>query len=180
MRRSRLDRMFGSVSALLCWLVLATCGSAAFAQAQAQAQPPLPAGVTRVTEVEGRLADAQTERDEAVALSRMEIDQARPGLIACDVALNTQRVGYQVLAEPQPVQLRFRNDHDHAQFEFRLFPVEEEATPDFRFYGGRLSKRGAASGLHQSEYLILLIELIALRLGRTGLLIDTADSVGGA
>ncbi|NUZ08048.1 M16 family metallopeptidase [Piscinibacter koreensis] len=49
MRRSRPVRMFGSVSALLCWLVLATFGSAAFAQAQ----PPLPAGVTRVTEVEG-------------------------------------------------------------------------------------------------------------------------------
>lgn len=99
----------------------------------------------------------------------LEIEPGRPGLLACDVALNTRRVAYAVHPEGGTIRVAFENKDDHAQFEFRLFGVTGEPTPDLRFYGGRLSKRGAASALHQSEYLILLVELIALRLRQTGL-----------
>ncbi|WP_116090603.1 glycosyltransferase family 9 protein [Sphingomonas crusticola] len=98
----------------------------------------------------------------------VEIEQGGAGLLAGDVALNTHRVGYEVLPDTQ-TRLSFENQENGAQFEFRLFPVADEPAPNFRFYGGRLSKRGTASALHQSEYLILLVELIALRVKETGL-----------
>lgn len=100
----------------------------------------------------------------------LEIGADHRGLLGCDVALNTQRIAYAVGDETRALQLAFSNKQEGALFEFRLFAVEGEPTPDFRFYGGRLSKRGTSSALHQSEYLILLVELIALRVTQTGLL----------
>lgn len=99
----------------------------------------------------------------------VEIDSGRAGLLACDVALDTQRVAYAVHPETGMLRMTFSNTRDGASFEFRLYAVADEPVPDFRFYGGRLSKRGAASALHQSEYLILLVDLIALRAQQTGL-----------
>jgi hypothetical protein len=98
----------------------------------------------------------------------LEIEPGRTGLIACDVALDTHRIAYAVHAEQGRFEIPFSNAVDNARFEFRLFSVAGEAAPDFRFYGGRLSKRGAANALHQSEYLVLLADLIALRLTQSG------------
>jgi len=99
--------------------------------------------------------------------------EVRPtGLVACDVALDTHRVAYSVFPVPGATQLHFTNQRDGAQAEFRLWGVENESVADFRFYGGRISKRGASNALHQSEYLLLLVELVALRAARTGLLAE--------
>jgi hypothetical protein len=100
----------------------------------------------------------------------LEVEEA--GLVAVDVALDTKAVAYSVFPTPGETCLRFSNDKDGARVEFRLWPVEGEALAGFRFYGGRLSKRGASSALHQSEYLTLLVELLALRSSRTGMLRD--------
>lgn len=108
-------------------------------------------------------------RGDYVFEPRLEIDRGRPGLVACDVALDTCRVAYETSSATAPIRLAFNSEADSRQFEFRLFAVDGEPVPDFRFYGGRLSKRGSASGLHQSEYLMLLIDLIALRCAKTGL-----------
>ena len=97
------------------------------------------------------------------------IEVAEKGLIACDVALDLERVAYAVHPVPGINEMRFRNERDGAVAEFRIWGVEGEPTPDFRFYGGRLSKRGTSNALHQSEYLILLVDLLALRLNERGL-----------
>lgn len=101
----------------------------------------------------------------------LEIESGHPGLIACDIALDTQRVAYAV-SDTGVNELRFTSVKDQALFEFRLFPVPGQPVADVRFYGGRLSKRGTASALHQSEYLILLVDLVALRLNGTGIVGD--------
>lgn len=92
------------------------------------------------------------------------------GLIAWDVALNMNRVAYAVHPAPLIGEMRFRNELDGALAEFRIWAVEGEPTADVRFYGGRLSKRGMSSILHQSEYLILLVDLVMLRLKDRGLI----------
>ena len=104
----------------------------------------------------------------------LEIDPRRPGLLACDIALDTKRIAYTAHADEDALPIAFSNERDGASFEFRLFAVADEPVPDFRFYGGRLTKRGAASALHQSEYLILLVDLIALRAQQTGLFREVA------
>lgn len=106
----------------------------------------------------------------------LEMGTVRPGLLACDGALNNRRVVYAVGDEPAAFRLAFTNTDENVQFEFRLFAVDGEPVPDFRFYGGQLSKRGETSALHQSEYLILLVELIVLRVKQAGLLARAADA----
>ena len=98
------------------------------------------------------------------------LEVGEDGLIACDVAVDVKRVAYSVFPTPGATKLHFTNERDGAQVEFRLLGVENEPVADFRFYGGRISKRGASSALHQSEYLTLLIELLALRSAKTGML----------
>jgi hypothetical protein len=100
------------------------------------------------------------------------VETEGPGLIAADVALDTKRVAYLVYPAAETTELRFRIDRDGAQVEFRLWPVAEAPLASFRFYGGRLSKRGTSSAMHQSESLILLANLVSLRLSRTGRLED--------
>jgi hypothetical protein len=100
------------------------------------------------------------------------LEVGQTGLIGCDVALDAQRVAYSVFPVPSATQLHFANERDGAQAEFRLWGVEGEDVADFRFYGGRLSKRGASSALHQSEYLMLLVDLIALRAAGSGMLAE--------
>jgi len=62
-----------------------------------------------------------------------------------------------------PVEIRFRVERP-SRFEFRLWAHGVDPVPDFRFRGGRLSKRGVATALHQSEYERLLVDLVAMRL----------------
>jgi hypothetical protein len=93
----------------------------------------------------------------------LEFEPGRSGAIACDIGLDVERVAYQVVPESGDISLRFINPRDDARFEFRLWSLAEEQVPNLRFYGGRLSKRGAESALHQSELGLLLVELVALR-----------------
>jgi hypothetical protein len=97
------------------------------------------------------------------------VEVGEGGLIAWDVALDLDRIAYAVHPAPGIGEMRFRNDRDGALAEFRIWAVEGEPVADFRFYGGRLSKRGTSSALHQSEYLILLVDLLALRFKERGL-----------
>ena len=66
-----------------------------------------------------------------------------------------------------PVDIAFRVDRP-SRFEFRLWVHGSDPVPDFRFRGGRLSKRGVATALHQSEYERLLVDLVAMRLAGDG------------
>jgi hypothetical protein len=99
----------------------------------------------------------------------IELEAGNPGLVAYDVAVDLERVAYGIVPPSGEIDVRFASRKRDATFEFRLWMVDEEPLPAFRFYGGRLAKQGASAVLHQSEYLLLLTELIALRVGRFGL-----------
>lgn len=93
----------------------------------------------------------------------IELDEATPGILLCDVGLDATRVASATLRPHEQPRLAFTVGPAPARFEFRLWTVDNEPAPDFRFYGGRLIRREARSVLHQSEYLVLLVELIAMR-----------------
>lgn len=78
-------------------------------------------------------------------------------LVADGEPVAARRVG------PEPIEIAFRVDR-RSRFEFRLWAHGGDPVPDFRFRGGRLSKRGVATALHQSEYERLLVDLVAMRL----------------
>ena len=103
----------------------------------------------------------------------IDIDTSTPGLLAYDVALDQQSVTRWIIPQNGGLpQVAFRNESDGAQFEFRLWPLGQEPAPNFQFFGGRLVRQGASSVLHQSEYLLLLVELIAIRMCKAGALSD--------
>jgi hypothetical protein len=95
------------------------------------------------------------------------------GMLMLDIGLDAQRAAYR-LAPPfdEPIRIPFVVEQADTEFEFRIFSVDGFPSIDFSFFGGRLVRQGAGSTLHQSEYGALLVELVALRLGRTGILTD--------
>ncbi|HMI20224.1 MAG TPA: hypothetical protein VK533_11815 [Sphingomonas sp.] len=97
----------------------------------------------------------------------LDADFTQAGLLAYDIAIDTRRIAYGVFDGRSDVHVPFTVADKAAQFEFRLWTVGGEPVVDFRFYGGRLIKQGAAATLHQSEYLSLLVELVAMRLNGT-------------
>ena len=99
----------------------------------------------------------------------------RPGVLAYDVAVGSQRVAYGVFDGQPDLAVRFSVPEPGGRFEFRLCTLPGEPTSEFHFYGGRLIKKGAAGTLHQAEYLALLVELAALRLNGT-IMRDATDS----
>ncbi len=94
------------------------------------------------------------------------------GMLLLDIGLDTKRVAFATLPSPEPVRLSFAVEQPEAKFEFRIWTVADMPSIDLSFFGGRLVREGAASVLHQSEYLFLLIDLVATRLQRTGLLTE--------
>lgn len=94
------------------------------------------------------------------------------GMLVLDVALNAERQLQDVVRATRQLRLEFTVERTDAEFEFRLWAVEGQPSLDVSFFGGRLIRQGAASVLHQSEYLSLLLELIAIRLTRTGVLTE--------
>lgn len=94
----------------------------------------------------------------------LDLDFSRPGLLACDIAIGSERIVYQVFDGRSDVAVPFTVAGRPGQFEFRLCTIPGEPPLDFRFYGGTLIKRGASGTLHQAEYLALLVELVAMRL----------------
>ena len=99
----------------------------------------------------------------------LEVEWGPPGLVRLDVALDAERVAEAVLAEGEPAPLRFTNPRDGARFEFRVWNVDGGELPPLRFHGGRLLKRGHGGDLHQSEQLLLLVDLIGRRAEAGGL-----------
>lgn len=104
----------------------------------------------------------------------LDLDSARPGLLAYDIALQTERSVYGVFDGRTDLLVPFTVPDQASVFEFRLCTLPGEPTPDFHFYGGKLIKKGAGGTLHQSEYLALLVELAAMRLNGT-ILRDAQD-----
>ena len=94
------------------------------------------------------------------------------GVLMMDVALGAIRTAQVFVRDSNPVRLAFAVEAASAEFEFRIWPVEQEPTVELSFYGGRLVREGAASVLHQSEYASLLLELVAMRLHQTGVLAE--------
>lgn len=104
----------------------------------------------------------------------VEFAPGQSGMLLFDIALDTRRATRLFVDGSGPLRLAFSVESFDAEFEFRVFTVDGEPPLSFSFFGGRLIREGAQSVLHQSEYQRLLIELIAIRLARTGLLSEAA------
>jgi hypothetical protein len=100
----------------------------------------------------------------------LELDPLSDGLLSIDVALDTKWVTHRTIPAPEGMRLRFKVEKPGSEFEARIWALEDTPQIKFNFYGGRLVRQGASSVLHQSEYLSLLIELIAMRMDRFGVL----------
>jgi hypothetical protein len=100
----------------------------------------------------------------------IELDPSADGLLSYDIALDGKWVTFTMAPTPEPIRLPFSVEKSGALFEFRIWAVDGATPINFSFYGGRLIREGGFSVLHQSEYLLLLIELVKLRLERFGVL----------
>ena len=102
----------------------------------------------------------------------LDIDPSRAGVVRYDIALDAERLFERTLSQSHRAiaPIAFTNLRPEASFEFRLWCVDGEPLPQMSFYGGRLLRRGGVSVLHQSEYLSLLVELVAMRVSREGVL----------
>lgn len=89
-----------------------------------------------------------------------------------DVGIDLQRVARRVIGRGDPAQIEFDVENTNSMFEFRIWPVEEAPALEFSFFGGRLIREGTPGELHQSDYLELLVDLVARRLDRVGLLTE--------
>ena len=98
------------------------------------------------------------------------------GVVMMDVALDNVRVVQVFIRDSRPVRLTFTVEDAQAEVEFRIWAVDQEPTMEISFYGGRLIREGAASVLHESEYASLLLELVAMRLSRTGVLAELEEA----
>lgn len=95
------------------------------------------------------------------------------GLVRFDVALNQVVVDEGVIGPSLPVRPSlFFNADIGTKLEFRIWGLDEHKVPSFRFYGGRLVRKGEEEVLHQSEYLMLLVDLVAARLQKYGSLTE--------
>lgn len=104
----------------------------------------------------------------------IDLELRRSGVLAYDIAIGSERAVYGVFDGQKDLLVPFTVHDRPNHFEFRLCSLPGEPTPDFRFYGGKLIKKGAGGTLHQSEYLTLLVELAAMRLNGT-ILRDAKD-----
>ncbi|MDO6413666.1 hypothetical protein Q4F19_04655 [Sphingomonas sp. BIUV-7] len=101
----------------------------------------------------------------------IEPNRGETGLLTLDVAIDAKPIVQRIISPSDHVgKLAFIVEKPSLSFEFRIWTVGDAAAFSFSFYGGRLIREGGASVLHQSEYQLLLIELVANRLGRFGVL----------
>ena len=106
----------------------------------------------------------------------VELADAGEGLLSFDIALDAQWVVHRHVTASEAVRLPFTVEKPGALFEFRIWALEGVEALDVSFFGGRLIREGAASVLHQSEYLSLLIELVRMRVAEFGLLEEVGDA----
>lgn len=94
-------------------------------------------------------------------------------------------VGYDILIDDAPVArgrlvaeetITFHNPAPSGHFQFRLILSATDPSCAFRFFGGEVLRAPVSDGLHQSEYLALLVELVALRV-QAGLLLPDDRTV---
>ncbi len=102
----------------------------------------------------------------------LDVEPGAGGLLRLDIALDAERVLERLVDGASPVRLPFTVEAEGASFEFRIWTVDGAPALDFSFFGGRLIRQGAAAVLHQSESSLLLMELVAIRLQRTGVLAE--------
>ena len=100
----------------------------------------------------------------------LEVDAEQAGALRCDIAIEEKSVVFRDVTRNAPIRLAFDVTQPGSRFEFRVSALEDVPPLGFRFFGGKLIREGAASVLHQSEYLALLVELIAIRAGERGTL----------
>lgn len=106
----------------------------------------------------------------------LEVPPAAAGLLMLDIAVGFERRARLYIVPGETARLEFDVAEDDSVFEFRIWAVEETPSPPFSFYGGKLIRQGAPGLLHQSDYLELLVDLIARRVDRIGLLTDVAEA----
>lgn len=103
----------------------------------------------------------------------INLDRDRGGLIKLDIALDRGKiVAEMIVSGPAKYHLAFRIEKPRTLFEARIWALDEHPSLDFDFYGGLLVRKGPDDVLHQSEYLLLLIELVRIRLQEHGALRD--------
>ena len=102
----------------------------------------------------------------------IEYDRRTPGMLRVDISLDTRPVVEKYATDGHGLRLPFEVHIPETRFEFRVWTVDGQPVPDFSFFGGRLIREGGASVLHQSEYISLLIELVAMRTGKSGMLME--------
>ncbi len=102
----------------------------------------------------------------------IEIEPGRAtGKLTIDIVLNGVMVLSQDLQASAKPQLPFAVDAVDSLFESRIWAPRWKAALPFSYYGGRLYRQGSPGVLHQSEYLTLLVELVAQRVRQTGVLV---------
>jgi hypothetical protein len=104
----------------------------------------------------------------------LEIDGNREGLLMLDVAIDVDRRIRKFVMPGDPLRLEFDVEKNDGAFDFRIWAVDEIPPLAFSFYGGKLIREGATGLLHQSDYLELLLDLIARRIDRVGLLTEVS------
>ena len=108
----------------------------------------------------------------------MDLEEQRgEGLLKLDIAIDGGRtVSEMIVSGPATYQLPFRIDTPETQFEARILTVADRPSISFSFYGGRLIRQGRGNVLHQTEYGVLLVELVKLRLQELDMLADAASA----
>ena len=106
----------------------------------------------------------------------IDLQQERgSGVLHLDVALDRgHRVAEMFVSGPGSYHLHFRIDRPRTVFEARVATVEGSPSVTFGFHGGRLIRKGPGNVLHQTEYAVLLVELVRMRIDEVGVLTDIA------
>lgn len=106
----------------------------------------------------------------------LDLDDSRgDGLLKLDIALDRgASVAELYVSGPSTFQLTFRIDTPASIFEARIWAVDDHPPIGFNFYGGRLLRRAPSNVLHQSEYALLLIEHVKMRMIDLGSLMDVS------
>ena len=104
-------------------------------------------------------------------------EQRGDGLLKLDIAIDNGRtVSEMIISGPATFQLPFRIDAPETQFEARIWTVDDRPSIGFSFFGGRLIRQGRGNVLHQTEYGVLLVELVKLRVQELDMLEDAASA----
>jgi hypothetical protein len=94
------------------------------------------------------------------------------GSAGYDIVIDDAVVRQGELATDTPIA--FFNPTPAGHWQFRLTAPAPGQACRFRFFGGELTREPVSDGLHHCEYLVLLVELIALRVKSGGLLTEQA------